>query len=396
MSGADSKRTVVVLGASPTGLYAIREASKFGFDVAVADTGVGCAFYSKYVRTGNRRFRGSFEEIEAWLSGLASDAQDKPVLIPTNDVFIEFLVEQFEMLKDRFRMPAAYSGLAAKLLDKKQFHEICVEHGVATPRVWSADGRRALLTLADDLPFPCLLKPALIHRARDFLSGRKVLIARSREEFNDLVDAIPGKLGSWLVQEIVPGSESEITLFGGYIDSSGKQRQAFSARKVRQYPPGFGSASLVASLPCEETVERTLAFLESVGFRGICGAEFKRDPRDGVLKIIEINPRPTLWFQIAHDSGKRIVEALIADLTRGEQPDDEQQDPQVRWRYALKDAFSALLYIRKGNSFVLPRPKTSSMNGAWRRSWPVFAWDDIRPALYEPLGYLKKFLARLR
>jgi D-aspartate ligase len=29
-----------------------------------------------------------------------------------------------------------------------------------------------------------------------------------------------------------------------------------------------------------------------IGYRGIAASEFKRDPRDGQIKLIEINPRP--------------------------------------------------------------------------------------------------------
>ena len=198
------------------------------------------------------------------------------------------------------------------------------------------------------------------------------------------------------MQEIIPGPESAITLFGGYVDRSSQPRQVFSARKLRQYPPGFGSASLVSSERCADTEEKTLAFLEQIGFQGVCGAEFKRDPRDGVLKIIEINPRPTLWFQISHDAGKQIVAALLADLSRDKMPDEQPQNAAVLWRYALKDAFSALFYLRGPREFVLPKPEVRPAAPASKRSWPVFAFDDPRPALYEPLGYLRKLVERLR
>jgi predicted ATP-grasp superfamily ATP-dependent carboligase len=115
-----------------------------------------------------------------------------------------------------------------------------------------------------------------------------------------------------------------------------------------------------------------------------------------VLKIIEINPRPTLWFQISHDSGKRIVAALIADLLHGEVLDERPQDTSVLWRYALKDIFSALFYLRGSREFVLPRPDVRSGTPVRRRSWPVFASNDLRPALYEPFGYLRKLRGRLR
>src|SRR5690606_28708044 len=129
--------------------------------------------------------------------------------------------------------------------------------------------------------------------------------------------------------------------------------------------------------------------------RGICGAEYKRDPRDGRLKIIEINPRPTLWFQATHDAGKRIAEAAVRDLAGKPQPDDSPQDDSLRWRYGLKDMASARFYRRDGGRCVFPAPEVSSAEGARANSWPVFASDDPLPALVEPLGYLRKAWGRL-
>ena len=386
----------VVMGASPTGLYALRELAAAGWSVALVDTGPGCAFHSRHARSDGLRFRGDADAIETWLLALAERQDARPVLVPTSDVFIEFVLQRAQRLTPGFAFASAYQGIAADLLDKSAFHALCAGHDMATPGVWNAPDRDALLALAGDIPYPCILKPVLIHRARAFLSGRKVLLARTAQEFTRHVEDMPDGMGGWLVQEIIPGAESEITLFGGYMDTTGEPRQAFTGRKLRQYPPGFGSASLVTGEPCMESLDLTLDFLGRIGFRGICGAEYKRDPRDGLLKIIEINPRPTLWFQITHDAGKRIVEAAVRDLAGAAPPADAPQNESVRWRYGLKDMASARFYRRDGGRFVFPAPDVSSADAARVRSWPVFAAADPLPALAEPLGYLRKARSRLR
>lgn len=385
----------VVMGASPTGLYALRELASAGFSVACVDTVSGCAAHSRHVRGKGRWFQGNAQAMEAWLLALASTQQAKPVLIPTNDVSIEFILERAAVLQQGFRFPPAYQGMASHLLDKTAFHALCQTHGVATPGVWSAESRAVLAGLGSEIPFPCILKPALIHKARRFLNGKKVLLARNRAEFEHHVARMPDDVGGWLVQEIIPGPESAITLFGGYVSTNGKACQTFTGRKLRQHPAGFGSASLVTSQPCGETMALTLDFLHRLDFRGVCGAEFKRDPRDGQLKIIEINPRPTLWFQLAHDAGKRIVEAAVRDLRGEGLPAEQVQDAAVRWRYALKDAASIAFYGRNAKRFIFPQPDISSAATARKRSWPVYSADDPMPAIWEPLGYLRKAWGRM-
>lgn len=380
---------VLVLGSSPTGLYALREAARSGLRVGLVDAARGCAFSSRYAAWGLRLDPAGLRHE---LGRLASQGP-MPLLVPTSDCWIEAVIEGRAETPTLYRSFQCYDERAGQLLDKLQFHDLCKRHGMATPGLWRAEGREALAALADQLPFPCILKPALIHKARDFLRGQKVLLARSRDEYVAQVEAMPAGVGEWFVQEIIPGPESNITLFGGYIATGGEPRQVFTARKLRQYPAGFGSASLVSSEPCDETLATTLAFLAEVGFKGICGAEFKRDPRDGRLKMIEINPRPTLWFQAIHDAGCRVVEAAWRDAAGLEPLAPRAQRRNVRWRYLLKDASSARFY-RRTPDFVFPPPDVAQAKPQGKRSWPVFSPADPLPALAEPLGFLRKFMDR--
>ena len=387
----DATPDVLVLGSSPTGLYALREAARAGLRVGLADTAHGCAFASRYPEFRLRLdATGLVARLEAWQA-----AGRVPLLLPTSDVWIEAVIAGMGRSPALFHSFPSYAGVAGQLLDKLDFQALCEKHGMATPGLWRVEGADQLAALADRLPYPCILKPALIHRAKHFLRGEKVLLARTRQEYLGHVAAMPPGLGDWFVQEIIPGPESNITLFGGYIDRKGIARQACTVRKLRQYPAGFGSASLVASQPCDETRELTLGFLRDIGFRGICGAEYKRDPRDGRLKIIEINPRPTLWFQVIHDAGCRVVEAACRDMAGLEPLPEVGQRRDVRWRYLLKDMSSARFY-RRQSDFVFPAPDVSMADGMAARSWPVFSSSDPMPALAEPLGFLRKFLERRR
>jgi D-aspartate ligase len=388
--------SAVILGLSPTALYAARELGKAGVQLLGVDHSTGCAAHSRYFGKGAIWQAEDHSDLERRLLDYAATRSPPPLLLPTNDVFIEFVLQRANTLGTRFRFFDAYRGIASELLDKARFHALCVRHGIETPGVWEIAERRDLDRCIDDIPYPCILKPVLIHRAKAFLRGKKVLLVESREALIRHMDTAPAESGAWLIQEIIPGAESEITLFAGYIDQSGEPRQAFTARKLRQYPSGFGSASLVMSEPCSETLEHSVRFLQAIGFKGVCGTEYKRDPRDGKLKIIEINPRPTLWFHASHASGKRVVEAAFRDLAGQPPLPDEPQRDDVLWRYGLKDLASKLFYMRRGKQFVFPAPDTSASRAATRYCWPVFDASDPTPALFEPLGYVGKFFARLR
>ncbi|MEO8671114.1 MAG: hypothetical protein ABI411_07345 [Tahibacter sp.] len=368
-------------------MYAVRELARAGGRVLGIDARHGCAQHSNQVQE-HWRIADS-DELLARLSALRASQSTPPVLLPTSDHYIEFVAQNATTLRDQFRFASCYSDVATVLLDKQQFHQLCQRHGLDTPQVWQAQDRTELDAVIDEICYPCILKPALIHRARVHLRGNKVLLARSRRELIEVFARLPDDVGGWLIQEVIPGTESNITLFAGYVNQAGEMQQAFTARKLRQYPPGFGSASLVESAVCPETARLSIDFLRAIGFRGVCGTEFKRDPRDGRLKIIEINPRPTLWFQLSHDANKRIVEAAWRDLSGLAVPEDRPQREDVQWRYALKDVASAWFYFRH-RDFVFPAPETTASNRAQRKSWAVFDWRDPLPTLAEPLAYLYK------
>ncbi|MCQ4165481.1 carboxylate--amine ligase [Tahibacter harae] len=379
----------IVLGLSPTGLFACRELHRAGRRVLGVDSGPACG-----ARSATLAARWQAEDdtdLRHRLADLAGRQPRPPLLLPTNDRYIEFVGRHAATLARDFCFADAYRGLAETLLDKRLFHRLCQEHNLATPSVWELADRTALPALAGQIAFPCLVKPALIHRARRYLRGHKLLLARTPAELQDFLTGVPDDVGGWLLQELIPGAESRITLCAGYINRAGELVQAFTARKLRQYPPGFGSASLAMSETCAETAALTTDFLRAIGFRGIFGAEFKRDPRDARLKIIEINPRPTLWFQLSHAAGKRIVDAAWRDLGGAEPAPDRPQRNGVLWRYALKDLAAALFYRRRGGDFVFPPPDLAASGPRRSSTWAVHDWRDPLPAWAEPLLYLRKW-----
>jgi len=390
--------TVIVLGLSPTGLYAVREAGRAGFPVVGVTDIFACGSFSRYLRAPGESWQVSEQaELLERLVNYAAKTNTKPILLPTNDRYIEFIGQHAQTLSSCCLFPESYRGISQALMDKRSFNRLCKEHGLPTPGVWETSDTESLIALSCEIPFPCILKPTLVHRAVSFLKGKKVLLAKDEAEFKALAKSVPADTGGWLVQEVIPGPESNITLFGGYFDRSGKPLQTFTARKLRQYPAGFGSASLVRSENCPETLEKSLHFLKKLSFSGICGTEFKRDPRDGQLKIIEINPRPTLWFSLTSAAGKRIFETACRDLAGMPVADQSVQVNGILWRYALKDTYSALFYRAKGGSFIFPTPELQSGDNPVRgKTWPVFDSEDPLPTLAEPIQFLKKIVSRFR
>ena len=395
---SDQYPLIIVLGLSPTGLYAIRELSRAGFPVLGVSDDWGCAAASNLLSHPDRSWRVQEDAklLDKLLDAGAKEVQ-RPLLMPTSDRYIEFVADNYAELIAPFVIQESYSpDLVFNLLEKGLFYKLCAEHGIAAPGIWYPETRAELLDLADILPYPCILKPKLIHLAVNFLKGKKVLLAINRDAYLRIVRDIPDGVCGWVIQEVIPGPESNILLLAGYFDRNSDPVETFTARKLRQYPPGFGSASLVQSETDAEILETSTRFLKEVGFKGVCGTEFKRDPRDGKLKIIEINPRPTLWFHLSNASGKRVVETACRDLVGLSVEPSLPQIDGVLWRYGLKDFYSKCFYAVKSKGFVFLPPEIPAELGRNGRTWAVYDSQDPSPAYVEPLNYLRKFFSRMR
>jgi predicted ATP-grasp superfamily ATP-dependent carboligase len=382
-----------VLGLSSTGLHAVRALARAKFPVLGVTNELAAGSWSRYASRGVVNERDPARLVER-LMDFASREPVPPVLIPVTDGYIELLVRYHVELGTRYAFAASYSdGVAADLMDKEQFYETCRRLGVAYPRTVTlksvAEGRER----SGEIRFPAILKPSKAHRARKFLGGRKVIVLRDRRGCDEAIGHLPFADTPWLLQEIVVGPDSNIHVFAAYFDCAGEPVRTFTARKLRQYPPAFGSASLARSEANPRVEALSVEILRAIGFSGLCGAEFKLDARDNRLVAIEINPRPTLWYQLATASGVPLVEAAMRDLA-GMPPDPPvAQRDGVVWRYFVRDGYSALAY-RIRPDLLSPPPDTSGpVTG---RAWPVWDLRDPLPVLGEPIALLARLVRARR
>lgn len=386
----------IVLGRSATALYIIRELGRTGIPICSEGMHSHTADWSKYLTHKPSKLGGitDGERVTNLLSLGATKRGDDTCLIASSDQDIAFLTRNANALSEKFHLQPSYAnGLAEKLMDKEYLYHLCGQHDIPVPASWTKS-RKQLRNLTDAINYPCLLKPSLIHEVKEFMAGKKMWIVNSAEEFKSIISKLPSGKTNWIAQEIISGPESEIWLYAAYFDKDSIPHQACTARKLRQFPPGFGSASLACTQENSNLVEICESFFKKISYQGIITAEFKKDPKDGNLKIIEVNPRASLWFGVTTAAQKLISLAAYNDATGREAPDDIQQQNGVYWRYLPKDIYSQIFY-RWNKRFILPAPEPKNFPKSRKRVWAVFSYDDINPAIGELLFYFKKLVTRL-
>jgi predicted ATP-grasp superfamily ATP-dependent carboligase len=165
-----------------------------------------------------------------------------------------------------------------------------------------------------------------------------------------------------MVQELIPGGDDELYSLGAYLSDDLEPLGLFCGRKLRQTPPGIGTARLGEAVWVDEVVDAGLELLRALGCNGLSQVEFKRDPRDGRFKLMEINPRLWQWHTLARACGVDLPLIAYRDQV-GETVEPVRMNGRRRkWALALMPNERPLL----------PRPPFVE---------PTLAWDDPKPAL---------------
>ena len=115
-------------------------------------------------------------------------------------------------------------------------------------------------------------------------------IARCAERvlhLRELFDCIYPIHQDLIIQEYMPGEDSQLYWGVTYLNAQGKPLAVWTGRKLRQYPRGFGTATLAESRRDPWIAQAAVSILQAMGHRGYGVVEFKKDRRDGSFKITE-------------------------------------------------------------------------------------------------------------
>jgi D-aspartate ligase len=379
----------LLLGADYRALGVARSLGRHGIPVCVLkERGEPLAAMSRYVRRSFAWPPGRDTERIEFLLDLAERGGLRGwALVPSADETAALVARHHEQLAAYFVHTSPSWDAVRWAYDKRLTYELADRVGVAAPRTArpaTADEARTV-----DLPFPAILKPA-VKTSHNRLTIAKAWRVDSRDELanrfaeaSTLVD--PAIL---LVQELVPGGGDCQFSFTALCDG-GEPLATLTARRTRQYPAVFGRAStFVETVDCPEITEPSVRLLREIGFTGLIEVEYKRDPRDGAFKLLDMNPRVWGWQSLCGAAGVDFpwllwcyVGGLGVPATRGR--------TGVRWLRLTTDTPTSAKELLSGRLPV--REYLRSLRGP--RESAIFAWDDPLPGLSE-LPMLVSVLAR--
>ena len=185
-----------------------------------------------------------------------------------------------------------------------------------------------------------------------------------------------------IITEVIPGEDRDLLYFAFYRSADGRVWH-ISGRKERIVPVHFGSASYVVSIQ-DPVMERiSIEFLAKLNYQGLGGIEYKRDARDGKLKLIELNARFGLWDAVGQLGGVDTAYVAYLDAIGEKLPDPRPALPGIKWISIARDFGAFRGYRHEGVLGI--RDWAQTLTG--KKMWAVFAWDDPAPAIAGSLRF---------
>lgn len=311
------------------------------------------------------------------LVALGPELDQKAVLFPCSDLSVLLISRRRSDLERWYHVVLPEPQIVEMLMDKVSFYTYAREVGLPIPRTFILTSKEDVEQAAEELTFPCILKPPVKTPAWEQHVRAKVFKLSSAEELLAVYQRYSPWAKALMVQEWIEGTDAELYSCNCYFNADSKPLVTFVSRKLRQWPPEIGVSSLGEECRNDTVLQETIRLFQSVGYRGLGYVEMKRDVRTGKHFIIEPNiGRPTGRSAIAEAGGVPLLFAAYCDTVQGPLPANlEQKYGATKWIYLRRDIQSALYYWRRGDLSLVE----------WWRSWrgrktdAVFSWTDPAP-----------------
>jgi len=176
-------------------------------------------------------------------------------------------------------------------LDKYRTIRAAQEVGFPCPRTYLPESEDDLKRIAEELGFPLVIKP------RFTSGGRGTKMVEDFPELSEKTAVVAKNQGMPMIQEFIPGKEKQ--QFYLLLDKRGERKVAFCPKTHRIYLRIHrnSSAASESSVP-HPYVMHAEKLVRKLGWWGGITVQTKIDFRDGIPKLMEINPRlgHHLWY----------------------------------------------------------------------------------------------------
>jgi len=386
---------VVVLGGGLTGLGVVRTLAGHGIDTFLIVDRSDAATFSRYCKKSFiiPELRFNRNVLKRFLIDLGRNLGRRIIVYPTSDLDALNLSELKEELHDDYHFVVGDREPIEILVNKSKFYKMLELNGIDYPITYFAEDIKDAHRIGSEITYPTFIRPSITQLFnRIFGERNKGFIAYSSKELIDYYK-LATKYGiEVMIQEIIPGPPSNSYQLEGYYNEDNRPTVLFARQRLRIWPLDFGNTTLCISIPVSKLArEKRIIneFLKKIGYCGLMSAEFKKDPRDGTLKFLEVNARAWWHFWLSARCGADIIFSSYLDAIGENTEYIEEYETGVKSIYFLNDLVaSANMFLNGDLGFT---DWISSLHGA--TDFALLRRNDLSPFI---MGFAMQGFSLLR
>jgi predicted ATP-grasp superfamily ATP-dependent carboligase len=193
---------------------------------------------------------------------------------------------------------------------KEKILQLAQDQGIPIPKTWFIESLPQLNELKHSLPYPVVIKPQMSSGAVG------ISYPKNPDELMEQYLSIHQRFPYPFIQERIP---REGPGYGAsfLLNEKGEVKASFVHKRLREYPVTGGASTLRESVRRDDIRDMALTLLSSLDWFGVAMVEFKLDCRDGIPKLMEINPRFWGSLSLAISAGVNFP-YLLYRMSRGE------------------------------------------------------------------------------
>ena len=293
-------------------LAAVRGLGRNGIPVTVGEsTRLNASAFSRYCKKA-LVYPSPFFMPEEFIDSVRSELTRRSyqMLLPMEDETLGLLSMHHADLSSLTYFPAVTTEKLLLARSKDKILKLAEKNGIPIPKTWYIDDLSQLDGISGALPYPVVIKPRIGSGAVG------ISYPETAEELKRKYHLIHQRFPFPIIQERIP-QEGEGYGASFLMDEQSRVKAAFVHKRLREYPVSGGASTLRESVRRDDIRDMALTLLKALDWFGVAMVEFKLDPRDGLPKLMEINPRFWGSLALAIESGVNFPH-LLYRMARGE------------------------------------------------------------------------------
>ena len=118
-----------------------------------------------------------------------------------------------------------------------------------------------------------------------------------------------------ILQQMIPGPESQIFSYHAFIDRSGSVLSEFCGRKHSTFPVEYGRSAFIEVYEDRRVTELGREYVARAGVSGVVKLDFKFDSRTDEYYLLEVNSRFSIWNWPGAIAGRNLPAVAYRSLT---------------------------------------------------------------------------------